>query len=507
MADVKKISKNSLFLFLRMAFLMAIGLYTTRAILEALGIVDLGISNVVSSMILLFDFASTSLTNSTQRYLNVGLGHNDPAETRRYFSQSLSVHFLLAIAVVLVLETFGLWVVKTNLIIPPDRMTAAMWCYQFSVLGVFMRIIKICFDSNIIAREKMSAFAYIGMFEGVAKLAICFLVIYNSSFDKLIYYSFLLVMVSFTVSAVSIIYCLSKFPESRYYFYWNKTLFREILNFIGFNSFGALSWAFGIQGVNIVLNMFFGPVVNGAKGIAATVQRAVMQFASNLDVAVKPQLTQAYAQGNNSEMIMLAMKATRYIYLLMLLLCIPVLFQTDDILMLWLGEVPPYTVVFMQVMLVDSLVFVLTQQFCNIAFAIGKIKTQQVYGRLFTLSGLPLSWLALYFFKNPYLPVFIMLAMSLCYCVFCIWDTNRHLHFGVKSVMNVIYFPVFRATALCLIAAWLITFIPICDSLLISFLIRSVVICLVTFCIAWLSGVDKPDRILIQQKIKSKFTR
>lgn len=497
----KRIAKNTGFLYFRMLFLMGIGFFTTRKILEALGVEDLGIYNVVGSLILMFDFVSSGLSNATQRFLNIGLGQNDISKTRQYFSQSLIVHIVLVAIIAIIAETAGIWFVRHKLIIPVERLDAAVMIMHFSVLSLIFRFIKICYESDVIARERMSIYAYLSIFEGIAKLAICYAVIYCTSMDKLILYGLLLMSVNIAITLFNIVYCTCKFPETHIRFYADKPVYKQLLSFIGINSFGVISWALGKQGINVVINMFFGPAVNGARGLAAHLDSIISQFASNTDVAVRPQITKLYAQGRLDEMISLAHKSSRYIFFLAFVISLPFLFQTENILSIWLKEVPLYTVLFVQILIFEALGNILGTAYNNLSMAIGKIKNIQVYGRLITLSGLPLSYIALTFWSNPYIPSIIMVVLTFTYTGFMIFEVNRHLHFGIKNYFRIVTWPILRTVFIVLAGAFIIKQIKI-ESEIYSFLLISILLCIYAAIVIFFVGVDSVDKHKIVELLK-----
>ena len=501
----KRIAKNTGFLYFRMLFLMGIGFFTTRKILEALGVEDLGIYNVVGSLILMFDFVSSGLSNATQRFLNIGIGQNNIKKTQQYFSQSLIVHIALAAIIAIVTETVGMWFVKHKLIIPVERLDVAVIIMHFSVLSLIFRFIKICYESNVIAHERMSIYAYLSIFEGIGKLAICYAVNYCSSMDKLVLYGLLLTLVNLAVTLFNIGYCMYNFPETHVRIYTDKVVYKELLSFIGINSFGVISWALGKQGINVVLNMFFGPSVNGARGLASQLDRIVTQFATNIDVAVKPQITKLYAQGKTDEMIRLAHKSSKYIFFIAFIISIPFLFQTENILSVWLKEVPPYTEVFVQLLIFEVLFNVMGNAYNNVSMAIGKIKNIQVYGRLITLSGLPISYLTLGLWQNPYAPVIIMTMLTLVYSIYMVFDVNRNLKFGWQNYFRQVAWPIVKVMFISLLGCyWLQHFITI-ENLYIEFVLKSSVLCSYVLIIVLWTGVEPLDRNRIVESIKRKF--
>lgn len=503
----KRILKNSALLYIRMLLLMGIGFYTVRVILEALGVEDLGIYNVVGSLVAIFDFVSSGLTNSTQRYINIGLGKNDIQLTKQYFSQSLTLHFILALSIVILSETIGLWFVYNKLVIPPDRFKAAVIIFHFSVITLFLRLIKVCFESDIIAREKMSIYAYLSVFEGVAKLLICYAVINNQTFDKLIFYGFLLLMINISITLINILYCLIKYPETHFKWYNDKNIYKQLFSFVGLNSFGVISWAIGKQGLNIVLNIFCGPIVNGAKGIASNLDRVVSQFGTNIDLAVRPQITKLYAQKETDRMIVLAIKSTKYMFFIEMLVSIPFLFQTTNILSLWLKEVPPYTAMFVRFMIVESLCNILGSGFNTMILASGRIKSTQLYGRLITLSVLPLSYIALKITPTPIWPMLISAILTLIYSIFLVYTANRYMHFGLYKYLQTMIKPTCKVLIITYLGCWIINDYFSFNTPLVECIVYTFILCCYAAIVIFCVGIEKSDKKYIISIIKNKLEK
>lgn len=501
----KRLVKNTGFLYARMLILMAIGFFTSRKILEALGVEDLGIYNVVGSLIIMFDFVSSGLSNATQRYLNIGLGENNIEKTRQYFSQSLVIHLAFAFIIAIIAETAGLWFVMNKLIIPPERLDAAIMILHFSVLSLVFRFIKTCYESDVIARESMSIYAYLSILEGIGKLAVCYAVIYYSSIDKLILYGFLILLINAVITLFNVIYCSIKFKETHIRYYSDKYVYKELLSFIGINSFGVISWALGKQGINVVINMFFGPAVNGSRGLASQLDGVISQFATNINVAVRPQLTKLYAQDRLNEMVELAHKSTKFIFFLAFVISIPFLFQTEEILSIWLKEVPPYTTLFVQILIFEVLGNILGTTYNSVSMSIGKIKNIQVYGRLITLSGLPISYFILNYYENPYMPTIIMMVLTFVYSVFIVWDINKQLQFGMMLYCKKVIFPIISTMTLSVGGCWCISCLLSIDNEVLSLAILSLVQCTFSSFIIYLFGIENEEREFIKQFIKNRI--
>ena len=390
----KRIAKNTLMLYVRMLFSMIVSLFTSRVVLQTLGVEDYGIFNVVGGVITMFTFINAAMVSSTQRYLNFELAKGNSQRLRSVFNTSLQIHGLIAIAIIVLGETLGLWFVLNKLVIPESRMTAALWVYQCSILACSVNIMSAPYNADIIAHEKMSAFAYISILEVSLKLLIVYLLVV-SPIDKLIAYAILTLSVQLLIRFIYSHYCHKHFEESYIEFNVNKVLFKEMSGFAGWSFFGNLAAILYTQGLNMMLNIFFGPVVNAARGIAVQVQSAVQQFVSGFQTALNPQITKNYAVGNLEQMHNLMFRSARFSFLLLFFLSLPVLLETDFLLTVWLKNVPDNAVIFTQIMICISLIYT-TSNPCVIANqATGKVKVYQMVVGGILLTILPISYILL----------------------------------------------------------------------------------------------------------------
>lgn len=381
-------------LYVRMLFSMIVSLYTSRVVLQTLGVEDYGIFNVVGGVITMFTFINAAMVSSTQRYLNFELAKGNSQRLRSVFNTSLQIHGLIAIAIIVLGETLGLWFVLNKLVIPEPRMTAALWVYQCSILACCVTILSAPYNADIIAHEKMSAFAYISILEVSLKLLIVYLLLV-SPIDKLIAYAILTLSVQLLIRFIYSRYCHKHFEESYIEFNFNKELFKEMSGFAGWSFFGNLAAILYTQGLNMMLNIFFGPVVNAARGIAVQVQSAVQQFVSGFQTALNPQITKNYAVGNLEQMHNLMFRSARFSFLLLFFLSLPVLLETDFLLTVWLKNVPDNAVIFTQIMICISLIYT-TSNPCVIANqATGKVKVYQMVVGGILLTILPISYILL----------------------------------------------------------------------------------------------------------------
>ena len=399
-ANNTRIAKNTLLLYFRMLFMMIVSLYTSRVVLNALGVEDFGIYNIAGGIITMFSFLNSAMSSSTQRYITFELGKEDHRQLHKVFRTSVNIHLLIALFILILGETVGLWFLYEKMIIPPARMYAAFWVYQFSVINMMVMIISVPYNATIIAHEKMSAFAYISLAEVLLKLGIVYL-LYLTQYDKLIFYTALLCGMQLLICIIYNCYCRHHFEETCYDWIWDSKLFKEMIGFAGWNLWGGCAFIFFTQGLNILLNMFFGPVVNAARGVAVQVQGAVVQFSTNFQTALNPQITKSYAIGDFIYMHNLIFRSSKFTFLLLATISFPLILETDMILRLWLKTVPHYTVLFVRLMLCIVIIDAMAGAFMVAAQSTGRIRVyQSVIGGIL-LSIVPISYLVLKLGAEP----------------------------------------------------------------------------------------------------------
>ena len=410
--DNGRIAKNTALLYVRMLFTMAVGLFTSRIILASLGVVDYGINNVVGGVVAMFGFLNAAMTTSTQRYLTFELGRGDRERLRTTFMTSVHIHIIIALTVVLLAETVGLWFLNNKIVIPEGRETAARFCYQAAILTTVVSVLSYPFNAAIVSHEKMGAFAYISVLDVILKLAVAY-TLYVVTFDKLIVYSVLLLAVQAVTTSIYVIYCLRHFDETHFRKVRDIALLKEMGAFAGWNMWGNVAWILFTQGLNILLNMFFGPAVNAARGVAVQVQGAIMQFSGNFQTAINPQITKTYSQNDLKNMHALVYRSSKFTFFLLLCLSLPVILEADTILDVWLETVPEYSSIFLRLMLCISILDSMANPLMISAAATGKVKVYQsvVGGILLTI--VPISYIVLKLGGAPY-SVFIV---HLCVCI------------------------------------------------------------------------------------------
>lgn len=393
----KRIAKNTLFLYVRMLFIMGVTLYTSRIILETLGVKDYGIYNVVGGIVTMLSFFNNALSGAGSRFITYALGSGDVNEVKKLFSTILCLHLILAILIIVLGETIGLWFVLNKLVIPSERLTAAIWVYHCSVLTTVVSILSIPYNSLIIAHERMGAFAYISIVEVILKLIIVWGIVFIP-YDKLIVYAMLYLLVQIIIRLSYSYYCSIHFSESVTSPSFDRVLVRKIVSYAGWTVNGNLAIVGYTQGLNILLNLFFGPVVNAARGIAVQVQAAIMTFVQNFQTAVRPQIIKSYANSDFVYLHTLVIMSSKYGFFLMLILTFPVIMCIHPILKIWLGIIPDYTDSFVCIMLLTGILAPFRQSLINAIHATGDIKKFQIYEGTFLLSVLPISYLLLKFF-------------------------------------------------------------------------------------------------------------
>ena len=409
----KRIAKNTILLYIRMIFLLGVSFYTTRAVLQALGVIDLGIYNVVGGVVVMFSFLNGSLSSASSRFITFELGKGNKEEIQKTFNTIVTVHFVFGLILFLLAETFGLWFVLNKLVIPDDRMVAAFWVYQSAVISAVIVILSSPFNASIIAHEKMSAFAYISIYQALAKLSIVF-ILFAASLDKLILYAVLLLMVQISVIAIYVRYCRNHFEESNFRLCWYKDRIKTIFSYAGWVMTGSLAYLSCTQGLNILLNIFFGPVVNAAQALATQLQGALNQFSTNFMMAVKPQITISYAQGNLSRMHALVLTSTKLGALLMLIILVPFFIETEFLLGIWLKDVPDYTVKFVRIMLCVGVIRAMMEPTMAAIHATGRIQKVEIVEMVCMLLLLPIAYMLLKFYSiSPELVLVLYLITEL----------------------------------------------------------------------------------------------
>lgn len=410
-ANNKRIAKNTLLLYFRMLFLMLISLYTSRVILNSLGVEDYGIYNVVGGVVTMFTILSSSLSAAISRFLTFELGKGDSERLKTVFSASLTIQAGIAFIVIIIAETLGLWFINEKMVIPVNRVTAANWCYQFSIMTFAINLISIPYNAAIIAHEKMSAFAYISILEALGKLVIAWLIVANP-IDRLVFFGGMVAILAIIIRFIYGWYCKRHFEECTYHFIYDHDMLKQMFGFAGWTFFGNTAGILNSQGVNILSNMFFGVNVNAARGIAEKVNAVMTQFVNNFMTAMNPQITKSYAHEDYEYMRQLIYSGARLSCYLLLLFAIPIGFEAEYVLKLWLKIVPNYAVEFVRWTLASSLCLVVGNSILTALLATGRIKRYQIIISSIAIIEFPITIIA---FKLGYSPTSAYILYFLMY--------------------------------------------------------------------------------------------
>lgn len=374
--DNKRIAKNTLLLYFRMFITMGIGFYTSRVILNALGVTDFGIYNVVGGIVGSLSVLNGAMAGATQRWITIALGEGNVDKLKKVFSVGLTAQLIIGLIILLAIETIGIWYLYNYAVIPKERMTSAFIAFQISTLTMFLTILNVPFNGAIIAHEKMSAFAFFSIFDVIMKLVICFALYYTSS-DKLILYSILLFITYFINFSAIQLYSHKKFIEAKLKFGWDKKMYKEMWGLAFWTISGNVAYVGYTQGITLLINLFFGPAMNAAAGVANQATNIINQFSGNFQIALNPQITKNYAQGNYTDMHKLMFRSAKFSYFLMLLFAIPLFYEAPYLLKLWLGNVPEHSVGFMRIGLFVSMIMAVRNPLTTAAMANGKLRNYQ----------------------------------------------------------------------------------------------------------------------------------
>ena len=441
----KRIAKNTVMLYLRMILSMVVSLYTSRVVLRVLGVDDFGIYNIVGGVVVMFSFINTFLTSACQRYLSFSIAKDPVDETQKIFSTSLFIHVIVMLLFTLAAETLGLYFVINKLVIPEARFVSALYVFQIMVVESCLSIFKVPYNAAIIAEEKMSFYAYTSIIENVLRLLSVYLLV-KLPYDKLIVYSVLHCAVSFGMLLWYKIYAQRKFTYCSGPLRYDKKYFRSMISFSGWNMFGSVADLGYKQGTNIVLNLFYGVALNASMGIATTVRTSIYSFISNIQVAANPQIIKSYATGEFDYYLNLIYRISKYSYFLMLFFAIPVILNIKYILMIWLGEVPEYTVSLIILGLIFCLIDCLHGPLWTSMQATGKIRNYQIWISLILLLNVPLTYLALKLGFSPNSILIIQIIVSFCTLIVRLFFSWRYAFLKISDYLKRVLVPIFIVT-------------------------------------------------------------
>lgn len=499
----KRILRNTAFLYIRMLFLLFVTLYTSRVLLDKLGFEDYGIFNLVGGLAAMFVFFSSSLVNATQRFLNVELSKGDIKKANTILNQHLILYAGIALLVIVISELVGVWFVKNELQIPSERVDTAVWVFRFTMWSLAITLLGIVFDSEIIAHEDMNVYSYVGLLEGVAKLAIVF-VISNASFDRLFLYALLLAGVTVLAQVVYMAYALSHYAECSIRFVFDKNILKETSSLLGWNLVGTAVYALNDFGLNVLLNLFFGPVVNAARALSYQVNAALNNFSTNIFVSVRPQIVKSYASKDYDYLLKLFYNSSKYSFFFLFVMSLPIIFNMDGILHVWQKSVPEYTNIFTILILVYSLVNILTNPIWTLALAVGNLKKYICVGSSVFLLIFPISYIVLKMGALPFYVIVVMIVIRSIYLFVVLKIIKEYIEFTFVDYFKKVLLPIFRFVITAVPLMFFINHI-IGDGwgLLVNLFVQLILLVILTFYVA----MDKKDRGTVIALVKKFFRR
>ena len=436
----RRIVKNSIMLYFRQFICMGISFFTTRELLATLGVDNYGLVNVISGVVTMFSFVSNLMTSASSRFLTYYLGCDDYEYLKKVFNLTQLIYILVFLVILLFGETIGLYVFYNKIIIPPERINVCVYFYQFSVFAFLFKMLSIPYQSLIVAHENMATYSMMSILDHIFKLVSVYIVKYSNSIDLLFLYGILLVSFSFLYLLIYCAYCMGKYHESRYKFYWNKELFKEIMNFSGWNLFGAASNLFSDILVNILLNNYFGAVVNAARSISMHVSVAVSSFMQSFLTAVKPQITKYWASGNKTKMYQIAESASKFGFFLVLLISLPAIYETKFFLQCWLKSIPEYSLIFTKLVIISILIDTITYPLITVNQATGKVALYQSVVAGTTWLNFPLSWLCLAYGCKPESTFWVLISLRIVCLFLRVIIVGKIANFSrVKFFKNVVF--------------------------------------------------------------------
>lgn len=505
-SDNKRIAMNALYMYIRMGIVMFAGLFTSRIILRSLGVIDFGIYNVVGGIIAMFIFFNNAMTNATSRYITTYLAKKNERKLNGIFNMTVAMHFAMAIFIVILGETVGLWYLHNKMVIPEERFFAAQILYQFTVVTSFISILYVPFNAVIIAHEKMNAFAYISIMDVIFKLAIALSLAYAPC-DKLVFFGLLTALVSILDIAIYFIYSKRNFPETKLKFYWNWPLFKKMSAFTGWSLVGNFSYIFYTQGVNLILNLFCGPAVNAARGIAVQIENAIKQFSNNLQVAINPQIIKTYASDNLERMYSLIYASSKYCFFLLFLFSFPLMLEAEFVLNLWLGAdaVPSHTVNFVRIILCVTILDALINPLYTANLASGKLKLYQICVCGSAYAFMIVTFFAIKITKVPESVFLCLLVSTIIGTLIRVFVAHRQINLPIKRYVWNVYVRILAVVIMSIIVPFALYDSMMCGWLrfIVSIVSSSVCILLSVYFI----GLTQSERLMFKEKIKAKLLK
>lgn len=495
----KRIAKNTIFLYLRTLLVMVVSLYTSRVVLQVLGVEDYGVYQVVGGLVAMFSVISSSLSSAISRFITFEIGTGNKEKLKRIFATSIVIQICISVLVVVAVEIVGLWFMQTKMQVPEGRMNAAEWVLHCSLITFCINLLSTPYNACIIAHEHMKAFAYISIVDVLLKLVVVFLIAY-SPIDRLISYAILLTLVAVSIRIVYTVYCHRHFEESRTGLVFDKTIFKEMSGFSGWSFFNNTAFILNSQGINMLMNVFFGVTVNAARGIALQVENALLSFVNSFTTAVNPQITKSYAAGDLPAMHQLVCRGAKFSYFMMFIMTLPIILEAPTILSIWLVEVPDYTVVFVQLSLIMGLCDSMGSAGYTACMATGKIRN---YSMVITSIGIlefPLAW---GFFALGYSPAsayYTYIVVKILVLIARMFLLKKMVGLSVRMHLQNVFLPTMIVSVLASILP--VIFVGVTTPSLLR-TIATIVISVISVSLSIIcAGMTKSERIMIFSKFQ-----
>lgn len=501
----RTIAKNTLYLYIRTFITMLLSIYTSRVILEVIGVNDYGLYNVVGGIAASFTFLSSMLSNATQRYLNFAIGKNDAERAGQVFNMNLIIYVIYAVLSILIVELAGSWFIENKMNVSEDRVSAVYCTLHSTTVILTVSLISSVYESVLIARENMKIYAYMGLFDAIVKLAIVY-VISVLSFDKLKLYAILMALMSVSTKMIPIIYTIRHYSETKICFYWNREQFKSMFGFIGWNFVGTSAFIVNDQGLNMLLNVFFGPGVNAARALAMQVKGAISNFAISFCTAIRPQIVKSYASGDIGRFKYLIYNSTKYTFFLLWIVCLPIILRVNSLMHIWLNEVPQWTCQFVVWICIFTLI---NNSFCDPIWqgmqAIGEIKKFVLIGSGIYLLAFPGAWIAFKYGADPLSAFQIIVCSRVIYFIVTLLIFRRFIELSIREYLMQTLYPVLKVVLLSIFFGNFIN--GYMGNGVWGTLISCILIALAVLILIVITGINKEERLILITTIKRKLCR
>lgn len=504
-ANNNRIAKNTIFLYVRMFFVLIVSLYTSRVVLNTLGVSDFGVYNVVGGFVSLFGFLNSTLSSSMSRFFNYEGGQRGEEGVREVYTAGFWIHVLLAVVVLILLETFGLWYINNVMVVPDDRLHAANILFQYSIFSMTLVILEIPYTSAIMSYERMDFYALVSIIDVVIKLLIV-LALPFIPYDKLISFATLTLIITIADFLLYFIYAKRKFRALKLGGKVNKKLFKSFLSFSGWNLLGTFAFMLKGQGLNMILNVFFGTIINAARGVAYQIQGALTGFSGNIATAFRPQIVDAYSKKENERVLKMFFSESRICYCLILVLIVPVLIEIDYILHLWLGNaVPEYANIFAILVLVDMLICTLNTPVTQVTFSTGSIKTYQIVSSAINLMLLPVCWIFLKMGFEASSVFVITIVFSIINQAGCLFCMKKVFSYSMREYLSSVIIPLSLITILLPIFPFLLS--KYMDTSFLRLALICVADVLLAVVLMWIVILKKEEKQIVNTFIRKKILK